>query len=124
VDGSADLGPALEQAIAAVAGRSPAEDIVGVGIATDADATSIVAFANSRSHLAQLIAEDPGYAMEYTWNIGQWNLDVTGWDGLGDPLESIRAGAAYGMERLLPTDDPTAAVPGLREFRPSAPQLK
>ncbi|CAM3236773.1 DUF4303 domain-containing protein [Stackebrandtia soli] len=114
---STGLGPALEQAIAAVAGQLPTEDIVGVGIATDADATSIVAFANSRSHLAQMITEDPDYAIDCKWHIGEWDLDITGREGFDDPLKSIRASAAHGMKLLMLPDAPAAVVPGLREFR-------
>jgi|GEM_PF-1327152 len=114
---SSDLGPALKQAIAAVAGQLPDEDIVGVGIATDADATSIVAFANSRSHLAQMITEDSDHAIDYKWHLGEWDLDITGREGFNDPLNSIRASAAHGMKLFMPSDAPAAAGPGLREFR-------
>lgn len=85
-----DIGEALEQALIAVTGRLPAEDIVGIGVATDADATSIVAFANSRENLDRMIKEDPEYAIDSRWHLGEWDMDATQVDG-EDTLKAVRA---------------------------------
>ncbi|MFB7829025.1 DUF4303 domain-containing protein [Streptomyces hydrogenans] len=116
-DWSNRLGSALERAVQAVAGQLPADDVVGVGIATDADATSIVAFAHSRRHLDEMIAEDPEFAIDARWHLGEWDLDIVGVEGVDDPLMPIRAEAERAEQRFTgPSTDPIA-VPGLREFR-------
>ncbi|GHA65245.1 DUF4303 domain-containing protein [Streptomyces termitum] len=89
-DWAGRLGPALEQAVAAVAGRLPADDVVGVGIATCADATAIVAFAHSRRHLDTMTAREPEFALDAKWHLGEWDVDIAGAD---DPLEPVRAEA-------------------------------
>jgi hypothetical protein len=116
-DWSDRLGSALEQAIAAVAGQLPAGDVVGVGIATYADATSIVAFAHSRRHLDELIAEDPEFAIDAKWHLGEWDLDILGAEGVDDPLEPIRAEAERAKRRCSVSSADPGTAPGLREFR-------
>lgn len=111
------LRPAVEQAVAAVAGQVPAEDVVGVGIATDAGATSIVAFAQSRHHLDEMIAEEPEYALDSKWHLGEWDLDIVGVEGTDDPLAPIRAEAERAAERFAGPSAGLVAGPGLREFR-------
>ncbi|MFE6734350.1 DUF4303 domain-containing protein [Microbacterium sp. NPDC057650] len=110
---SSDLGPALEQAMAAVAAQRRPGEIAGIGIATDADATSIVAFANSRSHLAQMIADEPEYEIDSKWHLGEWDLDITG-RGVDDPLDPIRERAAQMMGQVSQSD---AASPLVQELR-------
>ncbi|MFF4080976.1 DUF4303 domain-containing protein [Streptomyces sp. NPDC001777] len=116
-DWSDRLGPALERAVAAVAGQLPAEDVVGVGIATSADATSIVAFAHSRHHLDEMTAEDPEFAIDVKWHLGEWDMDIVGAEGIDDPLEPIRAEAERAERRFTGSGADPVAVPGLREFR-------
>ncbi|MFD8824228.1 DUF4303 domain-containing protein [Streptomyces sp. NPDC059605] len=116
-DWSDRLGPALERAVAAVAGQLPADDVVGVGIATDADATSIVAFAHSRQHLDEMTAEEPEFAIDVKWHLGEWDMDIAGAEGTGDPLEPIRAEAERAKQRFTGSSTGPVAVPGLREFR-------
>ncbi|MFF3395465.1 DUF4303 domain-containing protein [Streptomyces sp. NPDC002669] len=116
-DWSDRLGPALERAVAAVAGQLPAEGVVGVGIATSADATSIVAFAHSRHHLDEMTAEDPEFAIDVKWHLGEWDMDIVGAEGIDDPLEPIRAEAERAGRRFTGSDTGPLAVPGLREFR-------
>ncbi|MBE1576065.1 DUF4303 domain-containing protein [Amycolatopsis roodepoortensis] len=108
-DWSDRLRSALEQAIAAVAGQLPPDDVAGVGIATDADATSIVAFAHSRRHLDEMIAEDPEFAIDARWHLGEWDMDIRGAEGIDDPLEPVRAEAERVKRRCTDSD--------LREFR-------
>ncbi|MBQ1116451.1 DUF4303 domain-containing protein [Streptomyces sp. C3-3] len=111
------LGPALERAVLAVAGKLPADDVVGVGIATDADATSIVAFAHSRQHFDEMIAEDPEFVIDVKWHLGEWDLDIVGVQGIDDPLVPIRAEAERAQQRFTGSSAGPVAVPGLREFR-------
>ena len=89
VDGIAQK---LEAAMSLVAGRMPDHEIAGVGIATDADAVSIVAFANSRRNLERMVAEEPEYAIDSRWHLGEWDMDATQLDA-GDPLASLRTEA-------------------------------
>ncbi|MFB6508008.1 DUF4303 domain-containing protein [Streptomyces sp. NPDC002466] len=116
-DWSDRLGPALERAVSAVAGQLPADDVVGVGIATDASATSIVAFAHSRQHLDEMIAEDPEFVIDVKWHLGEWDMDIVGVEGIDDPLEPIRAEAEQAEQRFIGPSADLVAVPGLREFR-------
>jgi hypothetical protein len=116
-DWSERLGTALERAIAAVAGQLPADDVAGVGIATDADATSIVAFAQSQRHLDEMIAEDPEFATDARWHLGEWDLDILGAEGVDDPLEPIRAEAERARRRCPDSSAGPGTAPDLREFR-------
>ncbi|MFI0350411.1 hypothetical protein [Actinomadura sp. 9N407] len=116
-DWSDRLGSALERAVQAVAGQLPADDVVGVGIATDAAATSIVAFAHSRQHFDEMIAEDPGFVIDVKWHLGEWDLDLGGVEGIDDPLVPIRAEAERAEQRFTGSSADPVAVPGLREFR-------
>jgi hypothetical protein len=110
------IGQALERAILAVTGRLPAEDIVGVGIATDADATSIVAFANSRQNLDGMIAEEPELAIDSRWHLGEWDMDVTQVDA-DDPLEPVRAEAHRAKQLITSRDEGRAVSRDLSAFR-------
>ncbi|MFH9202066.1 hypothetical protein ACH4KO_31465 [Streptomyces anulatus] len=116
-DWSDRLGPALERALLAVAGQLVADDVVGVGIATDADATSIVAFAHSRQHFDEMIAEDPEFAIDVKWHLGEWDLDIVGAQGIDDPLAPIRAEAERAQQRFTGSSAEPVAVPGPRAFR-------
>ncbi|MFI6896112.1 DUF4303 domain-containing protein [Streptomyces sp. NPDC050256] len=116
-DWSNRLGSALERAVQAVAGQLPADDVVGVGIATDAGATSIVAFAHSRQRFDEMIAEDPEYAIDVKWHLGEWDLDIVGVEGTDDPLAAIRAEAERAALRFTGSSADPLAVPGLRAFR-------
>ncbi|MEU4178854.1 hypothetical protein [Streptomyces sp. NPDC026589] len=116
-DWSDRLGPALERAVLTVAGQSPADDVVGVGIATDAGATSIVAFAHSRHHLDGMTAEEPEFAIDVKWHLGEWDLDIVGVQGIDDPLAPIRAEAERARQRFTGAGADPVAVPGLRVFR-------
>ncbi|MFF8506077.1 DUF4303 domain-containing protein [Streptomyces anulatus] len=116
-DWSDRLGSGIEQAVLAVAGQLPADDVVGVGIATDADATSIVAFAHSRRHFDEMIADDPEFSIDVKWHLGEWDLDIVGVQGIDDPLASIRAEAERAQQRFTGSSAESVAVPGLREFR-------
>ncbi|WP_426500503.1 DUF4303 domain-containing protein [Streptomyces sp. D54] len=116
-DWSDRLQPALERALLAVAGQLVADDVVGVGIATDADATSIVAFAHSRQHFDAMIAEDPEFVIDVKWHLGEWDLDIVGAQGIDDPLAPIRAEAERAQQRFTGSSAEPVAVPGLRAFR-------
>ncbi|MDG9684169.1 DUF4303 domain-containing protein [Streptomyces sp. DH18] len=94
-----------------------ADDVVGVGIATDADATSIVAFAHSRQHFDAMIAEDPEFVIDVKWHLGEWDLDIAGAQGIDDPLAPIRAEAERAQQRFTGSSAEPVAVPGLRAFR-------
>ncbi|TDE91495.1 DUF4303 domain-containing protein [Occultella glacieicola] len=110
------IGIALEQAIVAVTSRLPAGDIVGVGVATDADATSIVALANSRQNLDRMIAEEPQFAVDSTWHLGEWDMDVTQVDA-DDPLAPVRAEADRVKRLITSPGDGRAPSQHLGEFR-------
>ncbi|MEU9200599.1 DUF4303 domain-containing protein [Streptomyces sp. NPDC048332] len=116
-DWSDRLGSALERAVQAVAGQLPAADVVGVGIATDAHATSIVAFAHSRQHFDGMTAEEPEFAVDVRWHLGEWDLDIAGVDGADDPLAPIRAEAERAALCFTDSSADPLAVPGLRAFR-------
>ncbi|MFH9292417.1 hypothetical protein [Streptomyces sp. NPDC017520] len=116
-DWSDRLGPAIERAVLAVAGQVPADDVAGVGIATDAGATSIVAFAHSRRHFDEMIAEDPEFAVDVKWHLGEWDLDIVGVQGIDDPLVPIRVEAEQAEQRFTGASADPLAVPGLRAFR-------
>ncbi|MGY5002833.1 hypothetical protein [Streptomyces griseus] len=116
-DWSDRLGSAIERAVLAVAGQVPADDVLGVGIATGADATSIVAFAHSRQHFDEMITEDPEFAIDVKWHLGEWDLDIVGVQGIDDPLAPIRAEAERAQQRFTSSSADPVAVPGLREFR-------
>ncbi|MFI0932869.1 hypothetical protein ACH4RG_14105 [Streptomyces sp. NPDC021019] len=116
-DGSDRLGPALDRAVLALAGRISADDVVGVGVATDADATSIVACAHSRHHLDQMIAEGTEFAIAVKWHLGEWHPDIVGLQGIDDPLVPIRAESERAKQRFTGTSADPVAVPGLRAFR-------
>ncbi|MGC5531238.1 hypothetical protein [Streptomyces sp. SR-10] len=88
-----------------------------MGIATDADATSIVAFAHSRQHFDEMIAEDPEFAIDAKWHLGEWDLDIVGVQGIDDPLAPIRDEAVRAEHRYTGSSADPVAVPGLREFR-------
>lgn len=110
------IGTALEQAITVVTSRLPADDIAGVGIATDADAVSIVAFANSRENLDSMIAEEPEYAIDSRWHLGEWDMDATQVDA-DDPLEPVRAEAERARALVSAPDGGAAGSQQLTEFR-------
>ena len=111
-----DILPVLESAMLAVACRQPVAEIAGIGISTDSDATSVVAFANSRSNLERLVAGEPEFILDYTWNIGEWDLDLAG-PGVDDPLVALR----HRLERARPSprqrSTSSVGVPGMGEFR-------
>lgn len=111
-----NLGEVLEQAMVVVTGRLPAEEIVGVGIATDADATSIVAFANSRENLERMIEEEPEYAIDSRWHLGEWDMDATQVDE-PDPLEPVRAEAERAKALVSSPGDGSSGSRELAEFR-------
>ncbi|MDR7233941.1 DUF4303 domain-containing protein [Agrococcus sp. BE272] len=111
------IQPMLEAAMLAAAGSRPDGEIAGIGISTDADATSVVAFANSRQNLDAMVADEPEFALDSKWHIGEWDLDVTG-SGAPDQLEPLRAE----LEQAKPSADASTgtagfAVPGMQEFR-------
>jgi len=106
-DFSDGIGKAIEQALLAVTSRLPAEDIVGVGIATDADSTSIVAFANSRENLDRMIAEEPEYAIDSRWHLGEWDMDAT----------QVRAEAERAKQLIASPDGVQAGSRDLDAFR-------
>lgn len=111
-----DAKPVLELAMLAVACRQPVAEIVGVGISTDSDATSVVAFANSRSNLDRLVAEDPKSILDYTWHIGEWDLDLAGY-GVDDPLVALRHRLEQAKPRPRESSTGSIGVPGMQEFR-------
>ena len=115
-DFSDSIGKVIEQALLAVTSRLPAEDIVGVGIATDADSTSIVAFANSRENLDRMIAEEPEYAIDSRWHLGEWDMDATQVDA-EDPLEPVRAEAERAKQLIASPDGVQAGSRDLDAFR-------
>lgn len=101
----------------AAAGSRLDHEIAGIGISTDADATSVVAFANSREHLDAMVADEPEFALDSKWHIGEWDLDATGSDAT-DPLAPLRAE----LEQAKPRADASQATagfaaPGMQEFR-------
>ncbi|MEV7527249.1 DUF4303 domain-containing protein [Agrococcus sediminis] len=111
------IQPMLEAAMLAAAGSRPDGEIAGIGISTDADATSVVAFANSRQNLDAMVADEPEFALDSKWHIGEWDLDVSG-SGAPDPLEPLRAE----LVQAKPSADGSTgtagfAVPGMQEFR-------
>jgi hypothetical protein len=109
------IRPQLEAAMLAAAGARPDGEIAGVGVSTDADATSVVAYANSRAHLDRMVAEEPEYALDSKWHIGEWDLDAAG--ASPDPLEPVR----HELEQSKPTAAGSQlegfAVGGMQEFR-------
>lgn len=111
------IGGVLEQAITTVTSRLPATEIVGVGIATDADATSIVALANSRHHLNKMTSAEPEFAIDSRWHLGEWDMDVTQVVGAGDPLEPTRAELERAKQLITASAGDPTAVLGMREFR-------
>lgn len=111
------IGGVLEQAITTVTSRLPATEIAGVGIATDADATSIVALANSRHHLDKMISGEPEFAIDSRWHLGEWDMDVTQVGGAGDPLEPTRAELERAKQLITASAGDPTAVLGMREFR-------
>lgn len=91
---SADLAartaPRFRTALEALVDSQADEEIVGLGISTDADATAVVAAANTRDNLETRIAQTPTYPRYFRWSTDEWDLlsiDVLpgGADGL-DPL--------------------------------------
>lgn len=101
----------------AVVGARPAEEIAGIGISTDADATSIVAFANSRANLERMVAEDPEFALDSRWHIGEWDLDLAGC-GSADPLAALREQLMQAKRGAIPGAlEEGFAVAGMQEFR-------
>ncbi|WP_405218986.1 DUF4303 domain-containing protein [Agrococcus sp. Ld7] len=114
---SDDVKPVLEAALLAVVAARPADDVAGIGIATDADAGSIVAFANSRANLERMVAEDPEFALDSKWHIGEWDLDLAGSDS-ADPLASVREQLAQAKLEVAPEAPQVGfGVAGMQEFR-------
>lgn len=111
-----DAKPVLEAALLAVVGQQPVAEIVGIGISTDSDATSVVAFANSRSNLDRMVAEDPKFNLDYTWHIGEWDLDLAG-PSVDDPLVALRHRLEQAKPGSRESSSTSVEVPGMREFR-------
>ncbi len=62
------IPPALESV---TAGR---DDVVAVALFTDSDARTLQPAALTRTHLAELEAEYPEYAVPYAWDPDEWDL--------------------------------------------------
>lgn len=90
--GRDELVAALRTALASAfeqqtAGVEPT-DVVGLGVFTDADATSMVVVGNTRDHRDAVIAAKPEYADDAVWDMGQWSTPARGMTGLGpSPLK-------------------------------------
>ncbi|MFA4840329.1 MAG: DUF4303 domain-containing protein [Agrococcus sp.] len=108
------IRPELEAAMLAAAGDRPTGEIAGIGVSTDADATSVVAFANSRGNLDRMVAEEPEFALDSKWHIGEWDLDAT---GTADPLEPVRRELEQAKPNGAGSQLAGAAVEGMQEFR-------
>lgn len=72
------LTTTLHEAFAAgftqlIAGRDAGE-IVGYGVCSDSDASSLYLAAHTRSARDEQVAEDPKYASSYVWNPDEWDL--------------------------------------------------
>lgn len=87
-------------------GARLSKEIAGIGISTDADAGSIVAFANSRANLESMVAKDPEFDLDSKWHIGEWDLDLSGSES-ADPLAALRGQLAHMEPPALVT--PSAA---------------
>ena len=74
--------PAALEAV--TAGR---DDVVGVALYTDADASTLIPAALTRKHRAELAAEYPTYAELYAWDPDEWDLQLPADQaGVLDPL--------------------------------------
>jgi hypothetical protein len=72
------LTTTLREALAAgftqlTAGQDAAE-IVGYGVCSDSDASSLYLAAHTRSARDEQVAADPKYASSYVWNPDEWDL--------------------------------------------------
>lgn len=98
------------------AGALPDRDVAGIGIATDADATSVVALANSRTNLDRMVADEPEFALDSRWHVGEWDLDVAHAAG-PDPLEPVRQELEQAKSAATGTPLSGSSVGGIQEFR-------
>lgn len=74
------------------------DEVVGVGVYTDADASNIVVAAQTRQHLDGLIRSRPHYRNHFRWSIGEWDrlsfeaLELDALDGINDELAAASDG--------------------------------
>ena len=52
------------------------DDVVGVALYTDADASTLIPAALTRGHRAKLVAENPELAELYGWDPDEWDLQL------------------------------------------------
>jgi hypothetical protein len=118
VDLAARTAPRFRAALEALVEGQPDAEVVGLGISTDADATAVVAAANTRRNLDSRIEQTPAYPRYCRWSTGEWDLlsiDVRpgGADGLGpvhDEVERFADAAEDGeLEEATSADVRTAA---------------
>jgi len=81
----ADLKPQLRASLTRLVDGRPREEILGLGAYTDADATSIVAVANTRAHHEALVDAHPEHRLYYLWSPGEWDLTTVAAIENGEP---------------------------------------
>ncbi len=88
--------PQLRAAISRLVDGVPPSEVVGLGAYTDADATSIVAVANTREHWTQQVAGAPEHPNHFRWSPGEWDLNTVGALERGAPDDLAAAVAEAG----------------------------
>jgi len=80
-----ELQERIPAALAEVAGGR--DDVVGVALYTDADASTLIPAAVTRAHCAEVAAAYPDYAEQAGWNPDEWDLQLPAHQaGTLDPL--------------------------------------
>lgn len=114
---SAALTPALATALERQVTGVPDAEVVGLGVFTDADATSIVAVANTRAHLDAMVAAKPRYAADQVWDMGAWWTPARDTPPREpDPLHGFEAAFGQVHDRLQGDADAGAPVMASRRF--------
>jgi len=82
---------AAESAFKQVRSRHPDEEFCGYALYSDADAITVCPSVNSRAHLEQMIANDPGDAEYYRWSPAEWNHEFEGAEHFQEISNYLRA---------------------------------
>ena len=102
------LVPQLRAAFRRLVEGLPPDAVVGLGVYTDSDATSIMAAANTRANLDRLGARYPDDRETFRWSTGEWDrttVDVVERGG-PDDLAAATAEAERAAEAVLSGDAP------------------